>query len=175
MEQGGGKIDGFEFPMVRLSLDLNTTPMVRYSSLYSCLRQNKLLRMYMTNKPVQDKLHDREWDTEAEVEVSLYLTKPISKLVQTEKHPVPSFRTVLTQDLLDGLVGLCAPTLDVIKMEEVGLSARLSHMKVSEGTLTIVGKKYTDRCLMETVLRFEGNGSEELTGTDVETSDNDGL
>ena len=103
---------------------------------------------------------------------SLYLTKPISKLFPTENYPVVSFRVVLMQDLLDGLH---TPSLDVIKMDEVGLTSRLDHMKVADGTLTAVGKKRKDRCLLEVDHRFAGNESEELTGSDVEISDNDGL
>ena len=50
-------IHGGEIPTVRVALDL---------------------------EPSEEKMHDREWDTATEVGVSLYLTKPIAKLVQTE-------------------------------------------------------------------------------------------
>ena len=119
---------------------------------------------------INRQMNDREWDATAELEACLYLTKPVSKLVQTEQHPVSVFRTVLLQDLLDGLR---APTLDVINLQEVGVSPRLPRIKVSEGTLTIVGKTCKDRCLLETDRRFAGNDSEELTGADVEINDND--
>jgi len=132
--------------------------MAKHGLLHSFLRQNKLLGMHMTQKPANEKMSDREWDTAAELEACLYLTKPVSKLVQTEQHPVSVFRTVLLQDLLDGLR---APTLDVINLQEVGVSPRLPRIKVSEGTLTIVGKTCKDRCLLEAERRFAGNDSEE--------------
>ena len=146
--------------------------MAKHGLLHSFLRQNKLLRMHMTQKPANEKMNDREWDTAAELEACLYLTKPVSKLVQTEQHPVSAFRAVLLQDLLDGFR---APTLDVINLQEVGVSPRLPRIKVAEGTLTIVGKTCKDRCLLEAERRFAGNDSEELTGADVEINDNDGL
>lgn len=173
VEEGKMKMGKDKVPDSRLQLDLNTTRvMARWSLIYSCVRQNKILKLHLSTKPDSERLKDAEWQSLAEVEAAMFLSQPASKLVQTEQHPVNAFRWLVFQDLLDGLR---SPMLRTIKLDDVRAEPRLPRHEIPEANLTMVGAECKRRMLLEAERRFAGNETEEVTGADVTVTEHDKL
>jgi hypothetical protein len=102
----------------------------------------------------------------------MYLSKPVSALVQTERHPVAAFKWPMLLDLGEALR---APSIQVIDTEMVGKSPQLPRKSVPVQLLSAVGKTCLDRMKLEYERRFSDNTTETLTGADVKFKERDGL
>ncbi len=84
-------------PSIKLQVDLNGTRVAaQHSLLYSEMRMNRLLKMYITARPglIEDPPNLAEWKSLSEVEAVLNITKWCTSLMQHEQLYTSSFGQV---------------------------------------------------------------------------------
>ena len=111
-------------PELRIQVDLNTTRVAaQHGLLYSELKLNRLLRLYMSVHTDVPQVSDSEWDAMAEIEGILNISKDLTTLMQYEHLYNGAFGQIIKQVTLKRLRAPFVPVIDMPKVTD----AKVSH------------------------------------------------
>jgi len=104
-------------PELRIKVDLNTTRVAaQHSLLHSELLLNRLLRLYMSVHSDAPQITDSEWDSVAEIEGVLNISKDLTTLMQYEHLYNGAFGQIIKHVTLKRLRASCIPIIDMPKV-----------------------------------------------------------
>ena len=115
-------------PNVRIKTDLcKTRVAARRSVIYSMLRLNKALKLYMSNHKPDWALNDEQWEAIAEFEAVMAISVGVSVVVQTETLFMGALGRVLQERMMSKYK---RPELDVFDLSKV--TEAQSHPRVAK-------------------------------------------
>jgi hypothetical protein len=104
-------------PEIRIKIDLNTTRVAaQHSLLHSELQLNRLLRLYMSVHNDAPQLTDSEWDSIAEIESVLNISKDLTTLMQYEHLYNGAFGQIIKHVTLKRLRADFIPVIDMLNV-----------------------------------------------------------
>jgi hypothetical protein len=104
-------------PEIRIKVDLNTTRVAaQHNLLHSELQLNRLLRLYMSVHSDTPQMTDAEWDSIAEIEGVLNISKDLTTLMQYEHLYNGAFGQIIKHVTLKRLRASSIPVVDMPKV-----------------------------------------------------------
>lgn len=157
-----------EQPQIKFSIDLNGTRVAaQHGLLYSALRLNRSVKVYAAQTSPTWALTEVQWQSLAEVEGVLDITKTMSTLSQSESAFLGAYGPVLKSMTLKRLR---RPELMVIDTAAVARNKVLLTRKVvAEDDLSDVGRTALARARLEAERRWCGNDTEEADNISTPT------
>jgi len=104
-------------PELKIQVDLNSTRVAaQHGLLYSELKLNRLLRLYMSVHADAPQLTDSEWDSIGEIEGVLNITKDLTTLMQYENLYNGAFGQIIKNVTIKRLRANFIPVIDMPKV-----------------------------------------------------------
>ncbi len=104
-------------PEIRIKVDLNTTRVAaQHSLLHSELLLNRLLRLYMSVHNEAPQIIESEWDSIAEIEGVLNISKDLTTLMQYEHLYNGAFGQIIKHVTLKRLRASYIPVIDMLNV-----------------------------------------------------------
>ncbi len=115
-------------PELRIKVDLNTTRVAaQHSLLYSELQLNRLLRLYMSVHSDAPQLIESEWDSLAEIESVLNISKDLTTLMQYEHLYNGAFGQIIKHVTLKRLRAEHIPVIDMLHVTNSKVKINKEH------------------------------------------------
>jgi hypothetical protein len=116
-------------PELKIKVDLNTTRVAaQHGLLNSELKLNRLLRLYMTVHNDAPQLTSSEWDTIAEVEGILNISKDLTTLMQFENLYNGAFGQIIKHVTLKRLRSDFIPVIDMQNVSNAKVSTPINDI-----------------------------------------------
>ena len=105
-----------------------------------------------------------DWQSMAEMEAVLNVTRKCSTLAQVEKGYMAAYTHLIKQDLLNTLR---SGQLRVVKLEKVSADPKLEREVVEDTSMSDVGRECVRRAILEAERRWGENTTEHLEGSEI--------
>ena len=145
-------------PHIRFAVDLNGTRIAAaWGLLHSCIRLNRIVRVYAAQTNPGWQLDSSQWRSVAELEAILDITRTMCTLAQTESLFLAAYGPVLKMMTLRRLR---SEEIFVVDLHAVDASPQLPRTPVAEVNMTPLGRTALQRARLEAERRWCGNKSE---------------
>lgn len=146
-------------PQIRFAIDLNGTRIAaQHGLLYSALRLNRSVKVYVAQSSPSWALSDTQWQSLSELESVLDITKTMSTLSQSEAIFLGAYGPVLKAMTLARLRG---EEMSVVNLASVnGAQTIPTRKQVAEVELSETGRTALNRARLEAERRWCGNLSD---------------